>query len=61
VVRAVTDREFFRWLDADRTVDDRAGVTEAFYERLHGRIAADPWAAACHWNVVTLRLRRRPR
>jgi hypothetical protein len=36
-------------------------VTESFYERLHGRIAADPWAAACHWHVVTLRLRRRPR
>jgi hypothetical protein len=60
-VRAITDRPFFRWLDADRTIDDRAGVTEAFYERLHGRIAADPWAAACHWHVVTLRLRRRPR
>ena len=60
-VRAITDRPFFRWLDAARTVDDRAGVTEAFYERLHGRIAADPAAAACYWHVVTLRLRRRPR
>jgi hypothetical protein len=60
-VRAITERPFFRWLDGDRTIDDRARVTEAFYERLHGRIAADPAAAACYWHVVTLRLRRRPR
>lgn len=60
-VRAITDRPFFRWLDGDRALDDRAAVTETFYERLHGRIAADPRAAACHWHVVTLRLRRRPR
>ncbi len=60
-VRAITQRPFFRWLDGDRTTDDRARVTEAFYERLRGRIAADPVAAACHWHVVTLRLRRRPR
>jgi hypothetical protein len=60
-VRAITDRPFFRRLDGDRTAEDRAGVAEAFYDRLHGRIAADPAAAACYWHVVTLRLRRRPR
>lgn len=60
-VRAITDRPFFRWLDGDRHGDDRARVTETFYERLHGHIAANPTAAACFWHVVTLRLRRRPR
>ena len=60
-VRAITERPFFRWLDSDRTAEDRAHLTEAFYERLHARIAANPTAAACYWHVVTLRLRRRVR
>jgi len=60
-VRAITDRPFFRWLDGDRNVDDRARVTETFYERLRGHIAANPTTAACCWHVVTLRLRRRLR
>ena len=60
-VRAITEKPFFRWLDADRAPGSRAHVVEAFYERLRARMAADPAAAACHWHVVTLRLRRRPR
>jgi hypothetical protein len=58
-VRAITEHPFFRTLDADRTDDERAGVIDAFYRGLGGRIAADPAAAACCWHVMTLRLRRR--
>jgi hypothetical protein len=60
-VRAVTERPFFRWLDADRTPAQRAAVVEAFYAGLRDRIAADPAAALCRWHVMALRLRRRPR
>lgn len=60
-VRAITERPFFRWLDADRTPAEREAVVSAFYAGLHVRLAADPAAAACRWHVVSLRLRRRPR
>ena len=60
-VRAITERPFFRWLDADRAGQDRARVVETFYDGLRRRIAADPAAAACRWHVVALRLRRCPR
>src|SRR4029079_14559999 len=33
-VRAITDRPFFRWLDAHRTLRDRAGVTDGIDARL---------------------------
>lgn len=60
-VRAITERPFFRWLDPDRTEQERAAVVETFYGGLRARIAADPATAACRWHVVSLRLRRRPR
>ena len=58
-VRAITEHPFFRKLDTDRTDTERSTVIETFYRGLHGRIAADPTAAACCWHVMTLRLRRR--
>jgi hypothetical protein len=57
----VTERPFFRSLDADRSSADRAAVVEAFYPGLRDRIAADPATALCRWHVMALRLRRRPR
>lgn len=60
-VRAVTERPFFRWLDADRSVAQRREIVEEFYAGLGALIAADPVAAACRWHVVSLRLRRTPR
>ncbi|SHL32122.1 SAM dependent carboxyl methyltransferase [Pseudonocardia thermophila] len=60
-VRAVTERPFFRWLDPDRTDQQRTEILEAFYGGLAARIAADPASAACRWHVVSLRLRRKPR
>lgn len=60
-VRAVTERSFFRWLDADRSPREHDDVVEAFYTGLHGRIAADPKTAPCRWHVMSLNLRRRAR
>jgi hypothetical protein len=60
-VRAITEPSFFRWLEPDRSADDRARITEAFYAGLQERIAADPEAAACHWCTVSLRIVRRAR
>jgi hypothetical protein len=58
-VKAVTKPAFFRWIEPDRTKDDRGAIVRAFYDGLEARIAADPKAAACHWRTVTLRLVRR--
>lgn len=60
-VRAITEKPFFRWLDPDRGADERARIVEAFSAGLRAHIAAAPQGAACHWHVMTLRLRRRPR
>jgi SAM dependent carboxyl methyltransferase len=60
-VRAITEPSFFRWLEPDRSADDRSKTTETFYAGLHERIAADPQSATCHWCTVSLRIARRPR
>jgi hypothetical protein len=60
-VRAITEPSFFRWLEPDRSPDDRAKITEAFYAGLQERIAADPERATCHWCTVSLRIARRAR
>jgi hypothetical protein len=60
-VRAITERSFFRWLDPDRSPEERAAIGTAFYTALRDRIAADPASATCRWQVMSLRLRRRPR
>jgi hypothetical protein len=60
-VRAITEPSFFRWLEPDRSADDRTKITEAFYAGLQDCIAADPAAATCHWCTVSLRIARRPR
>jgi hypothetical protein len=60
-VRAITEPSFFRWLEPDRSADDRAKITEAFYAGLQERIAADPAEASCHWFTISLRIVRRKR
>ena len=57
-VKAVTAPSFFRWIDSDRTADERAAIEDAFYDGLQRRIAADPAKATCHWHTVNLRIRR---
>jgi hypothetical protein len=58
-VRAVTEPSFFRWIEPDRTAEEKAAIVAAFYAGLEARIAADPAAATCHWHTVSLRLVRR--
>lgn len=57
-VRAITEAPFFRWLDADRSPEERHHVVEAFYDGLKARLTPD---VAAFWHVASLRLRRRPR
>jgi SAM dependent carboxyl methyltransferase len=59
-VRAVTEHPFFRWLDTDRTADERAALVEDFYERLQAALQKHPDVAAV-WHVMSLRIRRRQR
>jgi hypothetical protein len=59
-VRAVTEHPFFRWLDTDRSADDRAAIVEEFYERLQAALQEHPDVAAV-WHVMSLRIRRHPR
>jgi hypothetical protein len=58
-VRAVTEPAFFRWIEPDRTPEQKSAIVTAFYAGLERRIAADPSSATCRWRTVTLRLIRR--
>lgn len=58
-VRAVTEPAFFRWIEPDRTPEEKAAIASSFYSGLQQRIAADPAVATCHWHTVSLRLVRR--
>jgi hypothetical protein len=60
-VRAITEPSFFRWLEPDRSDDERSQIMDAFYAGLQPRIAGDPDAATCHWRTVSLRIARRAR
>lgn len=58
-VEAVTKPAFFRWIEPDRTSEQREAIVNAFYAGLEARIAGDPDAATCRWRTVTLRVVRR--
>lgn len=58
-VKAVTEPAFFRWIEPDRTAEQKDAIVRAFYAGLQARIATDPAAATCHWRTVSLRLVRR--
>lgn len=57
-VRAITEPSFFRWIEPDRSDEQRAAIVSGFYAGLQARIAADPAAATCRWHTVSLRLVR---
>lgn len=57
-VRAITEPAFFRWIEPDRTTEQKAHIVATFYAGLEARIAGDPAAAACRWHTVSLRLVR---
>ncbi len=58
-VKAVTEPAFFRWIEQDRSPEQKQKVVDTFYAGLEMRIATDPGAATCRWRTVTLRLVRR--
>lgn len=58
-VRAVTEPSFFRWIEPDRSAEQKAAIVARFYAGLQERIADDPAAATCHWHTLTLRLVRK--
>jgi hypothetical protein len=56
--RAAYGPSLFGELDADRTPQEREQITDAFYDSLRDKVAADPAKAACNWRVVLLLIAR---
>jgi len=52
--RAAFGPSLFGSLDADRTPQEHEQVSDAFYDSLQKKVAADPATAACHWHVALL-------
>ena len=52
--RAAFGPSLFGTLDADRTPQEHEQISDAFYDSLRKKVAADPATAACHWHVVLL-------
>ncbi len=52
--RAWSETSLFRALDADRPPEDRSRLADAFFAALQEKIAADPLAARCQWQVAAM-------
>jgi len=52
--RAAYGPSLFGTLDADRTPQERDQITDAFYDSLRKKAAADPATASCIWRVALL-------
>ncbi len=57
--RAAYGPSLFGALDADRTLEERTKIAEAFYERLREKVMANPATAVCAWRVVLLLIAKR--
>jgi hypothetical protein len=56
--RAAFGPSLFGALDADRTPQEHEQISDAFYDSLREKVAADPATAACHWHVALLLIAR---
>jgi SAM-dependent methyltransferase len=51
-LRAFSEPLFLAALEADRSPVERQQVTDDFYRRVQGRVAANPQAAVCNWQLL---------
>jgi hypothetical protein len=52
--RAAYGPSLFGELDTDRTPQEHQQISDAFYDSLRKKVAADPATAVCNWHVVLL-------